>query len=194
MSKENTSKKGEMIVTKTVTFRLNDKEKIVLTKMMNDGDWTNVSGFIKYQLFGENLSRNYDKILVENKSSDMQKTLQILLDSIGFSLAKIASVFKEEIGKIEKKQDKKLKQTNGLILAKMIKLYENFEALSGTLMSTAEKMIIKQGLNVKSYPLDDVRYKSDEELEQMSNTWDTADSPASQELIRRKLLREEKDE
>lgn len=54
-----------------VKIRLNLREQILLQSMMQKDGWENVSGFIKYTLFGDDPDARYKKILHESSPEEI---------------------------------------------------------------------------------------------------------------------------
>ena len=65
-------------------LRLNYKEKTLLKQMMEADDWENVSGFIKYKLFGFDENPKYKRKLKKGTATDYA----IALREIGFEIVK----------------------------------------------------------------------------------------------------------
>lgn len=57
----------------TIRIRLNMEERVLLSAALKKEDWNNISGYIKYKLFGDDIRRNYkvqisgDKLSVDDK-------------------------------------------------------------------------------------------------------------------------------
>lgn len=54
---------------KTIKIRVNVAERSLLESMMREADWQNVSGFIKFKLFGQAPEQRLDEI-IESKNRD----------------------------------------------------------------------------------------------------------------------------
>lgn len=166
-------------------IRLSEEERVLLKKMMDEEEWLNAAGFFKYKTFGLDVENKYKQILRTSDPKDIEIVMETLLDSVANNLSFLCKKFEKGMELMEKKLGKSDNTDGKRILSKFILLDKEFNATVRLLLYTSERLLRNININVKNHDVADLKYCSDEELEAMCNTWDTADSPARHELLRR---------
>lgn len=65
-----------------INIRVNSKEKAVLEARMKKEGWENLSGFVKYCLFGDNPEYKYKKLLKEDNQEQMAIVLNAMVHDL----------------------------------------------------------------------------------------------------------------
>ena len=91
--------------TQVVRFRLNEYEQRLLQAAMRREGWQNISGYIKYQLFGMNSKIEYEKLLKEGTEEELgrvladgMKNINMILNYIRFRYDKDMTVLYHQEG------------------------------------------------------------------------------------------------
>ena len=72
--------------TQLVNFRLNEYEQRLLQAAMRREGWQNVSGYIKYQLFGMNSKIKYEKLIKEGTEEELGRILADGMKNVNMNL------------------------------------------------------------------------------------------------------------
>ena len=109
-----------------VGIKLTTKERIVLDDQMKKDEWENVSGFIKYKLFGDDLDTAYKKIVKEASPEDLVSLCRKELRDLNVFLIYIRFRYEKDM--------KQLYREEGVDIKKWIKATEKWHQSSVALL------------------------------------------------------------
>ena len=109
-----------------IKIRINTKERIVLDDQMKKDEWENVSGFIKYKLFGDDLDTAYKKIVKEASPEDLVSLCRKELRDLNVFLIYIRFRYEKDM--------KQLYREEGVDIKKWIKATEKWHQNSVALL------------------------------------------------------------
>ncbi len=148
----------------TVKIRLNQKEKILLDEMMRKEEWINVSGFIKYKLFGKNIDEKYRRFIKNAPEKSLVEACYTELQYLNSFLAYIEFRYEKDM--------KQLYREEGVDIDKWISVTNDAHIQAGQLLSevykTFKNIVDKRGadLGVKSSKPSDEPLETNDEPEE----------------------------
>ena len=171
---------------KRLTVSLNPKEKSLLDSMMKKDDWENVSGFVKYKLFGFTYEKKYRNAINSADEELLKKILINLISDLNDHLDYINARFSREL--------ELLKETEAMInaraISKWVSLLKNWndsiEQKTERLFYDYKYLLARVDVIVEKKKQDYLRSIPDSVLEVYARNWNDTNSPELLEYIRRK--------
>jgi len=168
-----------------VMLRLSLEEKIVLKKKMEQDQWTNVAGWIKWRIFGNSVLRDYAKTKHSTSKEDIALVMQNLLSQLVATTAYINYRFNLELEKIEKAD---LSTDIARKLVSKMTLWKNtLEERSETLLRDIQEILYFINVRTVVEKKSDIENLPDEILEKALEDWNNSQSPEIMELISRRF-------
>lgn len=170
-----------------INMNLNAEEAIVLKDWMREKDWENASGFIKYRLFGNNVSSSYRKTINKAKEpEELQGPLKDLFTEYNAQLIymnlRFEEIFKEL--KTANSQNKGLRTK----VSKLETAIDSYNEKAVYMLENFQVILNKMNIMVKTELNADVRKIPYETLVKMVPWYDTQ-SEYAKELARRTVER-----
>lgn len=122
-----------------LALNFNEEERAVLEKMRLKEDWENISGYIKYKIFGYDTETEYKKLLTTRKKEDIYIVMKSLMDALNKNLEYLRYKINTEIDRFNK-QHSDYEQQLAIKAAEALELYNR-----------------KTGTNVK-FKMEDLAY------------------------------------
>ena len=171
---------------KRLTVSLNPKEKSLLDSMMKKDDWENVSGFVKYKLFGFTYEKKYRNAINSADEELLKKILINLISDLNDHLDYINARFSREL--------ELLKETEAMInaraISKWVSLLKNWndsiEQKTERLFYDYKYLLARVDVIVEKKKQDYLRSIPESVLEVYARNWNDTNSPELLEYIRRK--------
>lgn len=166
-----------------IHLNLNAEELTVLKDWMREKDWENASGFIKYRLFGNNVSSSYQKVINKAKEpEELQGPLKELFTEYNAQLIymnlRFEEIFKELMA--AKSQNKSLRMK----VAKLETVIDSYNEKAVYMLENFQTILNRMGIMVKANLNEDVRKIPYETLVKMV-PWHDTQSKYAKELARR---------
>lgn len=168
-------------------IRLSAKELTVIQAMMKDEDWTNVSGFIKYKVFGFTPETAYKKLLDSGKPEDFINVLTNQLDTLNRNIDYINFRFDQELLEFKKKinskefDEKDRAKWMALLSGWTTRLQEKNEEI----FCDCQAILKAINVNVERKDYKDITMVPDYVIEKAGRDWNDNYSPEAQEHQRR---------
>lgn len=166
-----------------INMNLNAEEAIVLKDWMREKDWENASGFIKYRLFGNNVSSSYQKVINKAKEpEELQGPLKDLFTEYNAQLIymnlRFEEIFREL--KADNSQNKGLRAK----VSKLATSINSYNEKAAYMLENFQVILNKMNILVKAEHNEDIRKIPYETLVKMV-PWHDTQSKYAKELARR---------
>ena len=177
---------------KRLTISMNPYELSILDAMLQQEDWENVGGFIKYKLFGLNYKKKFENTVRSADEEMLKKTLINLFSNLDDQLDYINARNTREL--------EELKRTTPMVDAKTVSKWvsllnnwnESVESKTTALLNDLQLILKRLDIIVEKKKQDYLRSLPDSVLEEHARNWDDTSSPELIEYTRRMLERKGK--
>lgn len=177
---------------KRLTISMNPYELSILDAMLQQEDWENVGGFIKYKLFGLNYKKKFENMVRSADEEILKKTLINIFSNLNDQLDYINARNAREL--------EDLKRTTPMVdtktVSKWVSLLNNWnesvESKTTAILDDLQLILKRMDILVEKKKQDYLRSLPDSVLEEHARNWDDTSSPELIEYTRRMLERKGK--
>lgn len=166
-----------------IMLRFNNKERALLETMMKEEEWENMSGFIKYKLFGDKVDKAYEKKIGDLKKEDIMTAMKYLIDTLNTNIGYMNFRFTYELEQLENIENPGKKFNRKISILK--EWINECKKRNVDLYETSEKILTSMNIKVKKILQEDVRYAPQSLLDKVSKDWNDTTSPLALEAARR---------
>lgn len=171
---------------------MNPYELSILDAMLQQEDWENVGGFIKYKLFGLNYKKKFENMVRSADEEILKKTLINIFSNLNDQLDYINARNAREL--------EDLKRTTPMVdtktVSKWVSLLNNWnesvESKTTAILDDLQLILKRMDILVEKKKQDYLRSLPDSVLEEHARNWDDTSSPELIEYTRRMLERKGK--
>lgn len=186
-------KYNEISAKNLVHFRLNSQEASLLERMMKEVGFINISGFIKYKLFGVNPEGPYKRMLRSGDRNDIEIVMKNLIEEMNSTIGYLNYKLDFELRRIEKESSGMDEKTARRLTAKIVECKEAVLKKTDAIFTDCQEILKYIKIHVEREKIDSIRFATDEEIEKASKDWNDTTSPEAIEAARRILEKVDKE-
>lgn len=171
---------------KLVGISMNPQEKSLLDSMMQKDDWENVSGFIKYKLFGASPEYRYKKCIENADEQLLQKILVNLMSDLNDQFDYINAKFTTELEDLKKTIPMDSPRSISKWVSLMKSWSDSLDKKNEMIFRDCQLILSRMNIIVERKQQDYLRNLPQSVLDEHVRNWDDTTSPEFLEAIRRK--------
>jgi hypothetical protein len=173
-------------------MRLNPMEMSLLNSMMKDDDWSNMSGFIKYKLFGDRPEEKYVRKLKNIESEkDIQLVLKNLMSQMNDQIDYINIRFNREIDEFKEAVEGMDPKSVNKWMNTISSWQRELQAKTDQIFFDCQTILKRMDIIVERKKQDELRNMPQSILDEYVKNWNDTTSPYMMEAARRSMEKAE---
>lgn len=168
-----------------ITLRLSKEEKVNLSKMMKEEEWSNVAGFIKYKLFGEKADAVYARMKRNSEPEDISIIMKILMESLVNEIGYLNYRFNYELERLDKNSDKLDDKIAKKILSTMTQWKKNIMERTEQICYDCQDILRYIDIKIDKIKKENIHFAPESLIDKARKDWNDTMSPEALEGVRR---------
>lgn len=174
---------------KAIAIKFNYEERVIIKKMMDEDDWLNMSGFIKYKVFGcsKYVRNKYQRMKKEVKPEDIQMIMQNLMTTLSDAISYLNYRFNYELEKLEREKGGYSLKEHRRLLAIMYDWKKAVYARTEDAIKDCQQILHYIDIKTTREQKDSLIAMPDYVLDKVRKDWNNTTSPEALEAARRDM-------
>lgn len=168
-----------------IMLRISTEERVVLTRMMLDDDWTNISGYIRHKLFGNSTESRYARMKKNVRKEDIAIMMQNLMSAMEKEMGYLNFRFNYELEQLQRNSDKLTDSVARKLVATMSSYKKAVLDRTSRICDDCEEILRHLDVKIDRSSAEGLEMIPDAIIEKALEDFDNTQTPEVMEGVRR---------